>query len=422
MNRLQHLPRSRDTLRFRQHGAATLLLSIVLLLVLTIVAAYASRSALLDLAITGNQARHKEAQSHAEAVLDCALALYAANGLYETGTSPRTPTQILNTECNQSSGVNATVYYLKHASTDPTHGLTSSTLFRRCPFAPTIDNLHSEGLNPGFLYAVGRSTDQSATYCVGVVVSAQRALGSGTNNIATITAAIATSAKLTGNLTVTNNNSGGVNIWTGTDISDMNGSFETKISIDGNPNQVSSEKDGNKFYVGPDVIFNDPDVRKTAINPVTGQPLPFSAFYNNIFGVDLASVIAGADVRLSAGQTLPAASDAYAGKVIYVNTGGSSFDPGIDLGTADKPVLLIVDGDLELNGNKNIYGTIVTKKLARLNGTVTIEGNLVAATMDTLNGTLRITAPPPVNPTDKADPRNFWLPMPVAGSWRDWTR
>lgn len=411
------------TLRQRARGAATLLLSVVLLLVLSIVAAYTSRSSLTDLQVIGKQARLKEAQSHAEAALDCALAQYRANGLLETVSAARTPQKILQDEClnRDVNGMPVALYYLLTDEQDPANGLSQAALFTQCPATIETKHLQTQGASPAHLYAVGRSSDGTAVYCVGVRVSAQSAIGRGTVNLATITAAVALPSKLTGNLTVINNNPGGVTIWTGTDLNDLNGSFVTKINIEGTLNQVSSGKSGNKFFLGPDVIFNDPGIKSTGANP-DGTLLPFSTFYSNVFDVSLNDVIAGADVRLGPGQSLPNATDKFAGQIIYVNPGTNSFDPNRDLGTADKPVLLIVEGDLQLNGNTTIYGTIVARNLKKLNGTVNVVGNFIAQNMEDLNGNLTVTAPPPVDPTDKTNPRNFWMPMPVAGTWRDWPR
>ncbi|MDT7929685.1 MAG: hypothetical protein RQ830_09480, partial [Tepidimonas sp.] len=328
-----------------QRGAATLVISAVLLLVLSLIAAYTSRSSFLNLNVIGAQARLKEAQSNAEAALDCALAQYTANGLLETGSTARTPDQILQQECRDHDlkdlkdlkDLSIEVYYLK-TSPEP-DGYTQKTLFSQCPASVSASNLKTEGASPGHLYAVGRSSDGTAVYCVGIMVSSQRAIGNGAANMATITAAMALPSKLTGNLTVVNNNPGGVTIWTGTDIGTMTGSFTTQIAIDGTANQTSSGKDGNKFFVGPDVVYNDPQVRNQAIDG-SGQLRPFGDFYKNMLGTNLSAVIAGADVRLSPGQILPSASDAYAGKIIYVNAGTGDFDPNMNLGTPSKPVLL----------------------------------------------------------------------------------
>lgn len=423
MTRHCAIPLQRQSRYSHVRGAATLLLSVVLLLVLSIVAAYTSRSSLNDLNVIGTQARLKEAQSHAEAALDCMLAQYQANGLLETGAGARTPQQILAQECLQRdlSGLSVEqLRFLRPAELDATNGLSQATLFAQCPAALETRHDQTEGGVGGHLYAVGRSNDGSAVYCVGVMVSSQKAIGRGTASLGTITAAVALPAKLTGNLTVTNNNPGGVTIWTGTDIGAMNGSFETKIAVEGRTDQTSSGKDGNRFFVGPDVVYNDPQIRSQAQDPVTGVMRPFADFYSNMLGVDLSTVVAGADLRLGAGQALPSATDGHAGKIIYVNPGTNSFDPNMDLGTAAQPVLLIVEGDLTLNGNNTIYGTVVARNLKGLNGTVKIVGNLLAQSMEDLNGNLRVTAPAAVPPDDKTDPRNFWMYMPVAGTWRDW--
>lgn len=374
----------------RERGAATLLLSVVLLLVLTLLAGYTSRSSLTDLAIVNNQLRLKQAQSAADAAMDFALAYYITGGADQSPSpTPDGVADTLSVPTTLTGGNNSNVAFCDAATMD-------------CNTCNSPTDLSSLGLR-----SIGFSDDQTSTYCATVVLAANPVLSGGAPKAA-LTAKGAGTAKLNGNLTVINNNPGGITIWTGTDIGAMTGSFETKISIDGNNNQTSSGKDGSKFFVGPDVVYNDQELNN----------MSYDDFVVEMTGRTPDELATLANIKISGTDSLPAATAAndYLGnQLIYVDK--ATFDPNTNLGTPDKPVILVVNGNFEINGPNVINGIVIAKNLAKANGTARINGAMIMENVTNSNGgfTIEMVTSTVSNAVD-----NITVRAPILGSWRDW--
>ncbi len=366
----------------KQTGMATLLVSVVLLAVMSVMAIYTSRSSLMELTLTNNAYRAKQAAEAAEAGLDFALAYYLQGGADQN---------------NDNAADTLTV------PTSLTGGKRVSVAF--CDPSSTLTNcLPPTSLGRLRIIATGYSDDDTAVSRVGVLVSEENFLT--VNPKATLTAKGATSATLNGNLTVINN-MGSTTIWTGTDISAMTGSFETKININGADNQISSEKVGSKFYVGPDVVYNDQSLKN----------LSLADYFEQMTGRPQSEMAALADIRISGTATLPAATaanDYLGGKVIYVDK--ATFDPNTNLGTATKPVILIVNGAFELNGSNTIHGVVIANSLNKANGNARINGAMIVGDVNNANGGFTIEMVPSViNGLNKITVKSS-----VGNSWRDW--
>lgn len=368
--------------RTRQKGIATLLVSVVILVLMSIIAAYTARSSLLNLTLTNNSYRAKQAEAAASAALDYALAYYLSGGADQNGDGSVDP---LTVPTGLTGGNQASVAFC-----DPSGVLT-------CTTPSNIYRLR--------IIAQGFSDDDMATATQSVLVSEESALGAFPK--AALTAKGAGAATLNGNLTVINNNPGGITIWTGTNIGAMTGSFETKISVEGNSNQISSEKVGSKFYVGPDVVYNDYSLRD----------LTYPQFFEQVTGNTKEELVGKAGISISGSQTLPtsnAANNYLGGQIIYVDK--ATFDPNTNLGTADKPVILIVNGDFELNGPNVINGLVIAKNLSKANGTARVNGAMIMENVTNANGGFTIEMVPSVI----SNLGKITTKSTVGNSWRDW--
>lgn len=88
---------------------------------------------------------------------------------------------------------------------------------------------------------------------------------------------------------------------------------------------------------------------------------------------------------------------------------------GGEIGSPDNPVILIVDGDLTVNGNTTIHGMIYASRCSKLNGTSAIYGALVVEGDCTLLGNFTLVK-------DLGVLSRLPLaanPGKVIGSWRD---
>lgn len=366
----------------RQRGVAVLMITVVLLLVMLVIVMYSTRSTVIELQLTNNALRSKQAATAADAALDFALAHYFQFGgdqnndnVPDTLTIPSTLAPINTT---------ASVAYCTPTST-----------LQNCTPASDLSSMR--------IIASGRSADGTAIHYATTLVSSQSAFG--VNPRAPFIARGASSATLNGNLTVVNNISR-LTIWTGTDIGSMSGSFQTRINIDGVNNQISSEKTGNKFFVGPDIVYNDHNLKNASTDD----------FFLGVTGTDRNKMINGADIKLSGTQTLGTdpSGDNWGGKIIYVDR--ATFDPNSNLGTPTKPVILIVNGNFELNGPNTVHGVVFANNLTKANGNAKILGSLIVNDVTGANGGFTIEASQSV----LSGLSQITFKGQVRSAWRDW--
>ncbi|WP_020682605.1 hypothetical protein [Marinobacterium rhizophilum] len=163
------------------------------------------------------------------------------------------------------------------------------------------------------------------------------------------------SVDLTGNIDVTNN-AENITIWTGAKTTSW-GDANTYITIDGNPDQLSTSKNTK----GPDVI--DGDENLAGLSP--------DSLLENFLGRDWDALAASATMT-----EIPDPISEAGGNLIYID--GDVAINGGDWGSEGNPVILVVKGELEIGGNVNFYGLIVTEDLTKGVGTPVINGGIIA--------------------------------------------
>lgn len=370
-----------------QRGIATLLTTVVILLVMSVMAIYASRSALLENTLMNNSYRSKQATEIADAALDFGLATFLANG----ADSDNNNVADVMDPSGVTNGRRAEVRFC-----DPT-----STLIN-C-IAPT-------NLNRIMIVAAGWSDDQTAVHRSSLLVASNPFFGASPK--APLIIKGAGTSFLTGNLTLVNNTDTGINVWTGTDIGSANGSFETYgkvVTRDGAGNitntalnQLISEKSQNKYFLGPDIVYNDQNLK----NATTNQ------FYESMIGRDKSSLKSIADYSYTAAEGL-SAGQSYAGKIVYID---GDYDLRQSLGSASESTILVVNGRLTMSGNLTVHGSIIANNLGNITGTPTINGSLIAENATSLQGNVTIQM------TQQAinNLNNLRVKSVVGNSWRDW--
>lgn len=369
------------TIAAGQSGAATLLFTLVLLMAMLVIGLYSTRNSISELLLTNNALRYKQATTAADGALDFALAHYIQYGGDQNNDNIA---DILTIPTSLLATGTASAQYCTPTST-----------FTACTAPTDLGNMR--------IIATGRSLDGTAVHYSTTLVAAKPVFG--VNPKAPFIAKGASSATLNGNLTVVNNLSK-LTIWTGTDVGDATGSFTTKINIDGVNNQVSSEKSGSKFYVGPDVVYNDHNLKNATSDE----------FFLGVTGSARSTVINGADMKLTGTATLGTDPDGlnWGGKIIYVDK--STYDPNANLGTADKPVILVVNGNFELNGPNTVYGVVIANNLTKANGSAKIYGSLIVNDVSGANGGFTIEA----NQSVLNGLSKITFKGQVRSAWRDW--
>lgn len=271
------------------------------------------------------------------------------------------------------------------------------------------------------------------------------------------------------------NNEVNLTVWTGNAV-DLNGAVDTYISIDGKDDQLSTTDD----TYGPDVILGDLNLANADPDDVIQsfygkQDLPSlgdtmelvdiaagvipcpppaqtcttgssvkSVYFGdgndasrndiselvtttdltdsaNAFAWDSWAEDTGYDIADSSSPNYLASIDGAAEFTIDLGP-GKSFDLSGSknyIGTPDEPVMIVVDGTVDLPSNTVIFGTVVAKNVV-MNGNTTIFGGLVA-----INDTTAFdTAGTNFVKMDKVTLGNVTLGGegigPVQSSWRDW--
>lgn len=209
------------------------------------------------------------------------------------------------------------------------------------------------------------------------------------------------SVTLSGNVSTTNTETGKT-IWSGGSVT-LSGSSAT-IGVGG----VSSNKHG----INSDVTQNS-----TALSSLTD-----TQFFNNFFNKTKAVVKATADLSYT-NTTNTNYSDSLSGvlgKVIYITqtSGTAALNSTITIGSAAQPVILVIDGDLKVNGNVTLYGMIyVANNWSQTGGgTLSVEGAVVVQGNIANNGTPNIAFKGAILNTLQ---NNFVDLAKVPGSWRD---
>jgi len=274
-------------------------------------------------------------------------------------------------------------------------------------------------------------------------------------------------ANFSGTVTAINNEVN-LTVWTGR-ATNLNGAVDTYISIDGRDDQLSTTDD----TYGPDVVLGDlnlanadPDeviqsfygkqdipslgASMEEVDIASGQipcPPPASAcatgsivksvyFSGDASRSDISSLRTTTDLTAAANDTV---WDGWAAQNSYTDAAGGAsladysefnidFGSGKSfsisgthnfIGTPDEPVMIVVNGTVDLPANTVIFGTVVAENIV-MNGNTTIFGGLVA-----VNDTTAFdTAGTNFVKMDKVTLGNVTLGGegigPVKSGWKDW--
>lgn len=152
-----------------------------------------------------------------------------------------------------------------------------------------------------------------------------------------------------------------------------------------------------------DVIDRDPTLAN----------LSDERMFRNIFAMTLEEFSQTAQISISGNDT--ADLDTVGGMSIYID-GTASLSGTI--GSRDKPVKLVIDGDFDLTGGPEIFGVVyVTGNIVGGGGNVTVNGAMVTqGAVDTNGGVTVIYDPTIVRRAGEAVGRAGLIP----GTWRDW--
>jgi Tfp pilus assembly protein PilX len=432
-----------------QNGAATLLVSIILLVGITLIALYATRVGLLDQKISGNEYRHKIAVSHADAGLEQAAAYLRANpSLHESGTAGWTSCSGLTSVFPCDIDGAEFVYGTAAAST-----ITSS-----------VDTLPSLTNSQSFLVrraentvAVGVGTTADATgSAIAMIEYAQTSLLSPGE----IPPLMAPTVDLSGNFTIVPNPNGGgpgvpVSAWVSSTDSG-NGSWQTcqhgeyqdtgAVCIDTYDDTDSwkvcdcTESISDKDNIGSDIVVDAAGefpyspfafVFQEYIDP--SDPLRDDKVADlkieiedrakaTGFHVPNCGALAGPPTTVDGVLMTTHMSTPGNEPLIWVD-GDCSFPAGstVILGDRTNPLIMVVNGDISANGTLDVFGILVGLENFSLNGNTVIHGSAISdQDSDLTNGSYAQVYDESVFERLADDTLNTNISK-VKYSWRDFT-
>lgn len=426
MNHKVKVMRRVDSTYMYQNGAATLLVSIILLIGITLIALFATKIGVLDQKISGNEYRHKEAFSNAEAGLEQAGAYLDANPvLHDPVTAP-------------GGG-----WVTCGASSVPCNAVNGAT------FVYTVDDIAALAESDSFLVktasntvAVGVGATQDAT---GLAI-AQVAYGKATLlSSGEVPPLMMPTGSLSGNFNIVPNPNGGgpgvpVSVWAKdtTDTSGANwktcdlGEFKDGSNVCMDTKSGGTSRDwlpctcdierSNSGNVNEDVV----------LDPASKFPdSPFAYLFGagaDVTAGEVAELKAEIKGKAQSGDglllqnctNLESQFSALVGSALVWVEGGCNIPSGSLVGSRDKPIILVVEGELRVNANSEIWGIMMGLGNFVLNGGPVIHGSAIAEIQgDLTNGTYSQVYDANVFANLRDDSINADLAK-IKYSWRDY--
>lgn len=397
-----------NTHRPRSIGAATLVITVVLLFVMSLFVVYTGHTVSVEKTVTANQQREMQAVNSAQAGIDYFVALVEMNQVdRETGailaTAPAVPGNVTADGCMSGGGL-------------PQFALASERL------APRVYSVD----------ALGFSDD-----CIGERrVRASVARGSiGLRNPPNYP--VIARGNVTGGGAAHNimNPESNLTIWTGATHDPANS--HTLIANPANPCDYrnpeillqSCRPTGNQpgplmYDQGLSVIANDPNL----------SVLSNDQYFLNFFGKTHEQLLADGNVEaISAQDFLAAVAGPLEGGAYSVSgplalQGGTvgcsgSLQPNQECGRGAHqhldvhPSLVIVDGNLSAAGNPVVYGVVYIRGDLNVSGTLRVFGSLIVEGQVTGNGNVDVYFASQVIENVAMDVAAATV---VPGTWRDW--
>jgi len=398
-----------------QHGAATLLTAIVLLICITLVALIASKTVLVETQISANNYRTTQASAAANAAMDYAIDYFNGPGGLDHDYDD------INDGAIDGSGNlidTNSGYVMNHTYTSGTQTTSATVFIDNSSGSICVPATKAPSMKWGLITAIGRSDDglgtRTITQCVGTMNILQ---GEGPQQ-ALISGA---SVGLTGSAQIINRYTD-LNIWSGQAVDINSGAMETYIrppdtdiseltrdqlrDTTVSPSIPNVQKVSNKnLGTGTDIYMND-----TRLN------ISESPFYDLFFlqSKERMQAMAGSQYF---GSDADSSDLSGLDGIIYVD-GDASFGGSNAIGSSTSPAIVIIDGNFDISGG-TIHGLVYVTGEISAAGNATIVGTLIAhGGVDLGAGTLTVVYQP-MGGDNMNHPIKGTTGV-ISGSWRDW--
>ncbi|TVP81507.1 pilus assembly PilX N-terminal domain-containing protein [Thioalkalivibrio sp.] len=402
----------------RQRGAATLIVAVVLLFLITILSVITAQTVVVENQVTGNQQREMQAFNAAQAGLDYFMLLL---GLEE-----------IDPETGQwSSDSNDPFRFIEYSKVVHVNGACQEGDVAQ--FA--LDSVRVPDM-PGFydITASGFSAD-----CLARRVISQRVVRGVSEEHEMERVPVVAGGSVIGGGSAHNvaNPENNFTIWSGAPHDPANS--HTLISDPANPCDYNNQAirlqecrpTGNRQGLIRDnslsVIASDMNLQELRKTP--------DEFFRNFMGrppVDFSSH--GLAQRVSPAEAEKAITDVMEGGRYWVdgplNIQGGTIGCSEAVGSnqecgrgthpgQEKPSLVIVNGDFSVQGNFVAYGVIYVRGNLKVNGTMRVYGSIIME--DDVGGNGNVDVFFSSSTLAEIEPVRVDLPTVVPGTWRDWT-
>jgi len=408
----------------KQNGAATLFISVVILIIMAMMVVYAAKVGLFEQRISANDARYKDAFAIADGGLEYATQLFSDefSRLYD------------GTDATTSSATLATIIANSAVSNQSLGGGTFTVT--------ATDTGSTFGSIPVFTFSsVGTGTDTSSTATVERQITMSYLFGGTAPDVPVI---VGGGVGVGGNFNVVANPDGGgdgvpVSVWSSGDIQGTNSAATCHMQYyDGNNAQCSNPSGNTEnISMGGDLASLSPLASHDATVPdlLPNDPNFPSDLFNFMFGVQRADwAIKKAEAEANGQAVSSCASIVSAGTNAGVNfplwwIDGNCDVSGATIGSSTNPVILVVDDhEFKAVGNGQVNGIVYLFEnpdsgltpTAQLGGTTEINGSFVSDVGGSaMSGSYAVVYDPNIiNAFSPSDGSNYSFSY-VPGSWKD---
>jgi len=417
----------------KQKGAVVLLVSIVLLLGVTLITLFAARVGVMDQRISANELRHKEAFSSAESGLEQAAAYLDANPVLHDGDAASGwatctgSTSIFPCDQTNAEMVLATVV----TGISITSSVSNITPFSDSYLIKTADNIIAIGQ--------GASKDSTGAAVAQVAFAKISLLQPGE-----VPPLMVPSGTLSGNFNIVPNPNGGgpgvpISVWAKDTLDTSGANWKTcdhdqfrdagDVCMDTKGDGVSgdswsscscSTELSNSGSVNSDIVMY----------PAADFPdSPFVyLFGDDTSGDTLASLKPEIKARAEATDSvlddctsLNSSFNNLVDSALVWITGDCLIGSNVQIGSRDKPIILVVEGELRVNAGAEVWGILMGLDDFVLNGGPVIHGSAISEIpSDLTNGTYSQVYDESVFDNLRDNTLNTKIAK-VKYSWRDFT-
>ena len=404
-------------------------MTIVLLLAVGLIALYTNRAAIMEQRLSANEMRTKQAFAAANAGLDHALA-YMRNGGVDQDKDDVVDAIISNTLTSASGQPSHYKVVYCDALEIPWSSCPSTNAGTlACTLPPTgnpqpVTPIDLSRVN---IMSCGWSDDDSSVQRIVQVAGFTPSVG---GTISTPVVAKGTANLLTGGASVLNYFND-LTVWSGQSFLGASNTGKTFIrdqvttplaSLNddyrdvGNSPACNNPPTGYQCSTQGSTLGHDTVMGDTSLSSMTSD-----GFFQFIFSQTPSTYRDGTAtwvVDPSSALTTSNSTDLNSIVDMRDNTiwvEGNASLPG-NIGTADHPVVLIINGDFDMGSNSEINGLVYVTGNITGNGSPTVYGALVSAGSANVTGNLKVVYDPKV----LGRSANLGKAALLQGSWRDW--